>query len=740
MADYRYAVDAAGAALPDYGTDTQELSTNETSNLENQWAEDFTGLDEAIARNQLDNETNAASAAQSVGGAGGGSEDSEYRENPLDKFVNYTYGLTLSASKPKSFGTEDQVMIASGGRRENRSPIFYDDMYFENFQMTTVIGLNSRSRSSNVIDISFTVIEPYGITLINRILDLAKDLGVENWTEMSFVLRIDFFGNNESGMPDGPLDGQTKYIPMKIIGCEMKASTKGSEYKFTGIPYHHLAYQETSGSTPVFVEVTAETVKDFFNGDGGYAKALNDYQKKLKKDEYVEIPDEYEFVVTGELGQAKILTKKEKNHVSHIPLAHDNNKSAKTEDGIKAANSRFDEAPAKLDQKKQAIPINAGTSIIDVINQTVRNSEYIVKQVGKPSGGTVKWYKIVPEVKVLGYDSKRKVYAKKYIYTILETEVYNTKYPDAPLGQPKVAVKKYNYMYTGKNQQILDFSLDFNIMFYTAVTSNRYKLKRGDTSPEPPDPKDKDKGITNDTKESDVTPAHVKIVPAQTDVSSLHQGANDVTNTSANDLYKSLMSTSRGDMINVKLKIAGDPEFIKQDDIAYASEGTVNEIDQNGSITTDGGELYVDLFFRSPNDINQETGLYDFSRWEEASFNGRYKVITVENIFSQGQFLQNLNLVRIFNQETPGGAGDGASGNDAPAGAGEMSEADAANETQRLLNRAETIASESAASSANNETSARDQGEGVDASQQQVMAMQNNFSNVETLDVTAWNQ
>ena len=754
MAEFRFAFNAD---TPNYGTEPQTLSSAERSNVTSTaWAEDFTGVDEEIARQALINEAEQAERTQTIGSGTSSSGGTDYRENPLDQFVNYTYSLTLSANKPGSFSGEGGVMIASGGRRENRSPIFFDDMYFESCRITTVIGLNARTRSSNVIDISFTVVEPYGITLINRLLDIAKSVGAENWTEMSFVLKIDFFGNTEDGMPSGPLSGQTKLIPMKIIGCDMKATVRGSEYKFTGVPYHHAAFNETSGTTPALIEVTAETIKEFFIGggetDASYQKGLNDYQKKLVKDKYINIADEYEFVIDGSIGSKKVVEKKERNHYGYVPMANENNSSAKTRDGIRAGHqSREDQAPAKLDQKKQVTSINPGTSIIDVINQTIRNSEYITEQVGKggSGGGPIKWYKIVSDVEIKGYDSKRKSYAKKFIYKILPMEVYNTKYPDAPLAQPPSAQKIYEYLYTGKNQQILDFSLDFNVLFYTAVTASRYKLDELEVPPSNTTSTD-DKGITNSTKESDVTPAHTKIVVNQTDVSTLHQGTNSVTNVSANDLYKSLMSTSRGDMINVNLKITGDPEFIKQDDIAYISEGKVGTIDQFGSITTDGGEVYVDLFFRSPRDIDQSTGLYDFSNWQDAAFNGRYRVITVDNQFERGQFTQNLQLVRIFNQDSPssgggggttvgyGGAGDVLTG-DVGNGAQARAEAEVSSEVQRLINRSQTISDSRQSPARNVETSTRQERETSSSESDLVSSYQNRFIGITPEDVSQWN-
>lgn len=767
MAEFRRATDIAAAqSAADYGTTPSALSSAERANVtSNDWAEDFAGVDEAVAREQRQSQfgSSGRNSGQNIGG--GNPTGGNYSQNPLDNFVNYTYGLTLSAMKAGiSPGNVSggKVIAASGGRRENRAEEFNEDFYFEMAKMTTVIGMTPRSRSSNVIDMQFTIIEPYGISLLNRLLSLAASLGIENWTEMQFVMRVDFYGNNEAGMPAGPLDGQTKYIPMRIISCDIKASVRGSEYKFTAIPYHHVAYQQSTGITPVFVEVTAETVKDFFNGDGetngSYGKALNDYQEKLVTDKLIKVKDEYEFEIGGDIGKA-IIVQKPKNHLRSAPTAHDNNKKAKLADGIAAANSREDQAPAILDQTRQSIPINAGTTIIDVINQTIRNSDYISKQVGKGGGGdgVVKWYKIIPSVKNLEYDSIRKTTAKKFTYRVVPAELVNTKYPDAPMGQPKSASKKYDYMYTGKNQSILDFSIDFNTMFYTAITAGRYKLKKSDVSPEPKDDSKtpEEGGVNNQSKDNDISCNRIEYIAAATEVATPHQGANDVANTSANDLYNSLMSTSRGDMINVKLKITGDPELLKQDDVSYPSEGTYGSIDQYGSLTSDGGELYVDLFFRSPNDLDQTTGMYDFSNWQEASFNGRYRIITVDNLFERGQFTQTLDLVRVFNQAagsasdaggggsagTSSGADTGGRGSDAPSGAAEMSEAEVANELQRLIARSRNVPGgvSTAPAAFNKETATRADPADVDPAENNARALQNNFNNIPASDISNWN-
>lgn len=580
------------------------------------------------------------------------------RPNPLDEYVNYTYGLTLSALSPKEYnsGSTGQVLVASAGRRGSRHSEFHEDFYFDNMKMTTLIGMNARSRSSNVIDIKFTIIEPYGISLLNRLLKVAGDVGAENWNEMPFLMQIDFFANGEDGSLINPVPDQTKKIPMKLIECKVKVSTKGSEYQFSAVPYHHAAFLENAGSTPAFLEVTAKTVKDFFSSDkdakGSYTNALNSYQKTLEERKFQEYPDEYEFVIDGEIADALLVNPK-RNNVRSAPTANNNFKLATTADGIRA--HKNPDAPATLGMDFQVTPINAGTSIIDVINQVIRNSTYISDQVGGGGGGEINWYKILPEVEVKSYDKIRKTYQKKYIYYIAKAKIYNTKYPDAPMSFPNKWSKEYNYIFTGQNQQILDFAIDFNTMFYTVMTAHRDKLKKPEVNPDPT-AKEEDEGYDNSSKEKTIDPNQVKTVAGQTDVSTLAEGNNDVKNISANDLYKSIMSNSRGDMINVKLKISGDPEFIKQDDVIGkpSLNPTAGEIGINNSLTSDGGEIHAYLNFRSPSDINQGSGLYEFDKYPGSVFNGIYRVITIENSFERGQFIQNLDLVRLFGQDSSG--------------------------------------------------------------------------------------
>jgi hypothetical protein len=117
-------------------------------------------------------------------------------------------------------------------------------------------------------------------------------------------------------------------------------------------------------------------------------------------------------------------------------------------------------------------------------------------------------------------------------------------------------------------------------------------------------------------------------------------------------------------MLNLKLKILGDPMFIKQDDIFYAPKNPKNAIYEtnkqpsddprltpNNSIRTDDGEIYVQILIRTPIDIDESTGLMKFDqKYQLSVFSGLYAILRIDSQFSKGQFIQTLDLVRLSRQ------------------------------------------------------------------------------------------
>jgi hypothetical protein len=135
----------------------------------------------------------------------------------------------------------------------------------------------------------------------------------------------------------------------------------------------------------------------------------------------------------------------------------------------------------------------------------------------------------------------------------------------------------------------------------------------------------------------------------------------------AADVQQSIYTTANGDMIQGSLRIIGDPQFIKQDDVFYPPFDVIDPIsgkkgtppatsDQrliaDGSLQMDNREVYVSVTFKTPNDVSEVTGLANFSSdfQQTSMFSGMYRVLTVKNTFSGGRFEQVLEIVRLPRQ------------------------------------------------------------------------------------------
>ena len=625
--------------------------------------------------------------------------------NVLHNYPSYTYGLSLHLLTADEYNglskgsiinySPVRVLVASAGRWQsetngvipngpngvfNRSPYFAEDFYFDGLTMTTVIGTNAQSRNTNAIEFSFNLIEPYGMTLINRLLDQANDpeVACPNYLDMIYLLQIDFFATDDAGVIVGAIPGTTKRFPVKITQMNITASGTGSRYEIQAVPYNHSAFDQTTVSTPTNMEVSAGTVGEFFESGTGtnpqgqvnsFASGLNGWTGDLAKNNKIGVPDTYSFDIDPIIAQS--------GFTSAGTISPRDTGMANPLDTSSIRLSNLGQATTDFNAQTRTFSINAGTSIDRVIDYTMRNSGYIQNQINIPDGidpqtylqqkastsnQPLNWYKITPEVTLGQFDPMRKVYARNVTYTVSPYVIYNAKSDVAPQGKVSNVVKEYNYIYTGRNVDVIDFELNFNTLYYTAQTAyrgaveNLYKTSSGTAASDPTANPSSYLGATQDP--NNVMPLVMKpqVYNAKTRATGGSISPKDVA---VADLEDSLMTLSAADMLNVQLKIIGDPQFLKQDDCFYSvsqskpGSGADPRLTPNGSLRTDYSEIYVKLLFRTPIDVNEATGLMNFgAKYKTSVFSGVYRVLTVQSEFTGGTFTQTLNIIRLPNQPT----------------------------------------------------------------------------------------
>lgn len=681
--------------------------------------------------------------AESVGVAARG-----FKPNVLHSYASYTYGLSLHLLTIEDYNqivdtgtySPKNVLVASAGRYNQqvsgaaafaRNPSFGEDFYFSNLNMTTVIGMSEHNRSTNAIDISFTLIEPYGMTFLDRLLDASAAVFSSNYLENPYLLQIDFFGMDDDGNIQQPIPNITKRIPIKILTMDIKMGVNGAEYRITAMPFNHQAFTESIINTPINLEIAAGTVNGFFKAtstgtndlaqkineagsertnrgvivgpDGqetvaplalfsptriaeynkeyskdqvytakSYADALNAYKIQQQLNQTVLFSDRYDFKFDSRIGDSPLFSDEKSVSPTELQMS-----DVSTYPGIISGNNGT--ANAALNLKQRKFPVRQGSSIESVIHHMVKNSQYFVSQMNirdykskeqysierdTKEDRSLSWIKIVPSIKLIGFDPFTNSFAKEITYNVLPYEMRNIRFDEAPQGKYTVddATKRYNYIYTGENDDIIDLNIEFNAMYYTAKTTYRSNLMRiygvdgyynnvtadgsGTCDVAPPSPRT----ITpNQTKYRHTDKRHISA-----------GGSKTAEEMAAADLSSNLATMAQADMLSVDLKILGDPDFIKQDDIfykpAFNSNGEVNLearfVSGDGSIISDTREIIVLLEFKTPTDIDDSNGLMKFDpKYKASGFSGLYRVLIVANQFENGKFTQTLTLSRLPNQD-----------------------------------------------------------------------------------------
>lgn len=121
----------------------------------------------------------------------------------------------------------------------------------------------------------------------------------------------------------------------------------------------------------------------------------------------------------------------------------------------------------------------------------------------------------------------------------------------------------------------------------------------------------------------------------------------------ARTFHNAFLNNSGG-LINVELEILGDPYWMVDSGISnYFSPASGDNplTTEDGTMNYEGSDVFIYLTFRTPTDINNQSGLYNFpDGGSESPFSGIYKVVRCENNFADGTFKQKLKTIRMIKQ------------------------------------------------------------------------------------------
>lgn len=311
-----------------------------------------------------------------------------------------------------------------------------------------------------------------------------------------------------------------------------------------------------------------------------------------------------------------------------------------------------------------------GSDVINAINQVILMSDYGRTALTQISDdGYVPWWRVETHVYNIPSDanlSKTGVKPKLVVYRIVPYDAHASVFSPPNTGtagiekNKKQVLKEYNYIYSGNNVDILDFDIEFRAGFYTAIASdagaNNDSVQRSQQS---------SSAAEGSNSSQNQTPSgSSEIRNGQTPTSQRNDavtfgtasqgggGLENAASIAARQFHDAI--TSGVDMIALTVTILGDPYYLGDSGMGNYSAvaGDNRYITTDYSINYQSGEVHVLMNFRTPIDIDQETGLFSFTSTAEVpQFSGLYKILSAVSNFNKGKFTQTLKMIRLPNQE-----------------------------------------------------------------------------------------
>jgi hypothetical protein len=379
----------------------------------------------------------------------------EPQPNALDLYSSYTWAasvyLITNAQYNQTVATRQvkvsnyQLLFQSGGAAANpagnqkvgntatagRNPAFDLDFYIDSITIDNALPGKVTRAAHMVSELKFTVIEPNGITLIDRLHQAVQDFapknaaGEVNYASCVYLMVLRFNGYDSAGTQVSPLRAGgpggaviEKYIPFLIQDLNFSVSSKTVSYDFICAPVGQIVGLDTRrGTIPFDVELSSTTVGKLLAGDPktatantqapgqsstasetqedendrgepppppkanaaptkravpqGLMAALNEHQQSLVKSGRQELADTYEieFASGAEaIASAELILPGQRKDKTQVPMSLAQDPESKLQEKL------------FTDYNTRLFAITAGQQIAQAIELAIRNSSYIYNQ------------------------------------------------------------------------------------------------------------------------------------------------------------------------------------------------------------------------------------------------------------------------------------------------------------------------------------------------------------------------
>ena len=402
----------------------------------------------------------------------------EFIPNILDFYDTYTYHFKLFIMDPESsakgdiLNTKKQLIIAESA---------VSDLYISDVTMSTIKAPSVEHGTYVSTEFTFTLTEAAGAKLIDNLYYQAIALGIGNWITMPVYLQLQFRDrtapsiNSTSTLSTTSInvDGLNQLLWTWVLSLsEMKATVthEGTIYNCKAILYNdHVQSNINSVLQHPMVLENTKTI----------GEALKELQDNLNLDQSLRllsnysIPDEFRIIVDPEIA-------------GYVIDSSSNTRSSRSD------------SVGTIDDK--CATFSKGTSIDKIIDTLMLNTKEVQAELTstdkestnttdkKPSSNNIKkFWRIITEARPIKFDVRRVNDAKLFVIYVIKYDI-GVLYNPVDMSNPEVAKKeheknrlmryigngilrkKYNYIFTGLNDQVTKFDLTLNNAFAVGVS------------------------------------------------------------------------------------------------------------------------------------------------------------------------------------------------------------------------------------------------------------------------------
>jgi hypothetical protein len=640
-------------------------------------------------------------------------------QNVLETFASYTPLWTLACLSPKEFNNPDTyrktnvfktIVFSSAGRFDPQrvaTAFGTPEYYINNFVMRSVIAPTPKTGNTNSVKFDFDVYEPYSMGLLLQSLQVAaRNSEYSGYLEAVYCLKLEFLGFGESGNRIEYI--KPKFFTIKITKATFQVTESGSMYKVEAVPYNHQGFSDQITTLYNDIKIYADsdkgTVEELLtSGTRSLCAALNKVEEDLFKYDRIGVKDVYDIqfpvkssgfagiggsspsenratvpasgvtVTTRTVGGSSLQTpsNKEINDIGKSDFGYSQSNGGNfifknADDVIDPASGVVNRDLMVIDPKNRSFQFSQGQSVLSMINQMILSSQYAKDNLKPDRDGFISWWKIDVQIELLDFDDKTGEFAKKFTYRVVPFRVHHTIFSNpnaAPIGYEELAkkiVKRYDYIYTGQNVDILKFDIQIDNLFFSGANPSPENKSAQVSNRD-------DDGISEETRTlartgtgaapaaqaANLGRARVRRDPALLEKNVGGSGTKDTEQMVAESFHRAF-TDNIANLVKVNLEILGDPYWMADSGIGnyFAPEDAQNnQLTVDGTMNYEAGDVFVYLSFRTPSDIDEATGLYLFPTiGKESPFSGIYRVVICENVFADGVFKQKLECLRMPGQ------------------------------------------------------------------------------------------